>query len=187
MNGNASDLDGCACPVKLKLMSTDVQALITDLLSSVAVPPSIMVRTEVEPSNARLDPAAIKLALADIITNAVQAMPDGGTLSIGAAESGGQLQIYIEESHADMRTEGVGGPRTFMNPNGTGAGLMVAKRMVEAHGGRIGIEIDLGRSSRVTIVLPAAEEGGRDGRLQQKQRPAVIPWVPWRSFGFWTV
>jgi two-component system sensor histidine kinase AtoS len=187
MNENASDLDGCACPVKLKLMSTDVKALITDSISSVAVPSSIMVRTEVEPSNARLDPAAIKLALADIITNAVQAMPDGGALSIGAAESGGQLQIDIEESHADMRTEGVDGPRTFMNPNGTGAGLMVAKRMVEAHGGRIGIEIDLGRSSRVTIVLPATEEGGRDGRLQREQRPAVIPWVPWRSFGFWTV
>jgi len=99
----------------------------------------------------------------------------------------GQLRIDIEESHADMRTEGVDGPRTFMNPNGTGAGLMVAKRTVEAHGGRIGIEVDLGRGSRVTIVLPAAEERGGDGRLQQEQRPAVIPWVPWRSFGFWTV
>jgi len=57
-----------------------------------------------------------------------------------------------------MRPVGVDGQMTFVNPNGTGAGLMVAKLMVEAHDGRTGVEIDLGRRSRVTIVLPAAEE-----------------------------
>lgn len=103
----------------------------------------------------------------NLINNAVDAMPDGGTLSIVSALAGDGIQIRVADTgvgisheHLDKIFEPFFTSRA--DGRGTGLGLSIVHEIVERYGGRIQVESEVGKGTTFTVFLPLA--GAVDGR-----------------------
>ena len=96
-------------------------------------------------------------ALINLFGNACQAMPDGGTLSITTKKKGQSASINVADTGAGMPPENIRKlfePLSTTKSRGRGLGLPIVKSMIEAHGGTITVESDVGRGSKFCISLP---------------------------------
>jgi signal transduction histidine kinase len=110
-----------------------------------------------------LDPDFFRTCLYNLVLNAFQAMPGGGTLSIGAREERGQLALVVADTGTGIPKEKLAkvfDPFFTTKTEGLGLGLALIKRVVEEHGGRVGIASEEGRGSAVTLYLPLPAQGG---------------------------
>ena len=104
----------------------------------------------------------IKQVLWNLLQNSIQAMPDGGDLSIGLdAASGNNLQIHIEDTGCGISPER---HDQLFEPfssaaNGTGLGLSIVHKIVVDHGGRIDVNSAAGKGTKVTVELPFSNTG----------------------------
>jgi signal transduction histidine kinase len=107
------------------------------------------------------DSEELELAILNLVNNSLDAMPNGGALSVRASESDGKVRIDITDSGSGIAPELL--PRIF-DPwvttkaagRGTGLGLSITRDVITRHGGTISAESEPGRTT-VTILLPAAE------------------------------
>ncbi len=98
-----------------------------------------------------------KQLLLNLILNGIQAMPRGGTLRIEAVEEKGFLHLTVADQGVGMTAETLARifePYFTTKPNGSGLGLPIARRIVEAHGGSITAQSKPDEGSRFRIVLP---------------------------------
>jgi signal transduction histidine kinase len=111
----------------------------------------------------RVDPMQLEQALVEIVSNALDAMPDGGRLHIsasldGASDSGDQVAIEVTDTGKGIPESvlpSVCEPFFTTRSEGTGLGLAIAKRYVEQNGGRLGIASRPG-ATIVTVRLPVS-------------------------------
>ena len=109
------------------------------------------------------DPQQIEQVLINLIQNAIQAMPGGGTLRVNLSLAAGAMAIAIADSGIGIPPENLNrifDPFFTTKPEGegTGLGLSVSYGIVSRHGGKIGLESKVGQGTTFTILLPA---GGR--------------------------
>jgi signal transduction histidine kinase len=113
---------------------------------------------------AYIDPLLISRALTNVIENALHAMPAGGRLRCSVSrDHAGLLNLRMTDTGVGMDEEGarrIFEPYFSTKTTGTGLGLTIAKRNVEANGGSIAITSQRGAGTTVTISLPVAGEGG---------------------------
>ena len=110
--------------------------------------------------NVLLDPGQIKQVFFNLVKNAMEAMPDGGSLEIAISAGDAFLRIDFLDSGVGISEESLGRifePYHTTKEKGTGLGLMIVKRIVEAHGGQIEVSSREGRGTRFRILLPLAE------------------------------
>ncbi|UCF33354.1 MAG: hypothetical protein JSV78_13580 [Phycisphaerales bacterium] len=105
------------------------------------------------------DPAQIKQVLVNLVVNAVQAMPDGGTLTVRTRADDPEVLLAVEDTGAGMSQEIR--EKIFLPffttkdvHEGTGLGLAVVHGIVAAHGGSIHVESQPGRGACFEIRLP---------------------------------
>jgi len=104
------------------------------------------------------DPQLLKRVLINLVTNAVQAMPQGGILTLRAQkQTNGEVQIVVEDTGVGVPDEVK--PKLFTplfttKSKGQGFGLAVCKRVIEAQGGTISFESQLGKGTKFKIKLP---------------------------------
>jgi len=163
MNKIVSDLQDYARPVKPELMETDIHKLINDTLSTITVPENIKVTTVIEEDFPKLmiDSAMIKRVLTNLATNAVQAMPDGGRLTVKASKEGETASISVEDTGVGIPAKNIEKlfqPLFTTKAKGVGLGLAVCRRMVEAHGGKIVVESKVGKGSTFIVKIPLRRE-----------------------------
>ena len=113
-----------------------------------------------------VDPMRLEQALTEIVSNALDAMPEGGRLQIDARPDGGEpgkngvgVALEISDSGGGIPAEvlpNVCEPFFTTRPDGTGLGLAIAKRFVEETGGRLAIRSTVGRGTTIRIWLPVA-------------------------------
>jgi len=106
------------------------------------------------------DAGLLQQACTNLVTNAIQAMPGGGKVTL-AARRGADATIEIRVSD-----EGVGIPQDDLDrifrlyyttkPGGSGIGLSMVYRIVQLHDGRIDIESEIGRGTTMVLTLPSA-------------------------------
>src|SRR5881296_1948603 len=127
----------------------------------------------VEPIHGR--PAALTETMTNLILNALDAMPDGGTLMIATRqERGGPVTITVGDTGVGM-SEAVR-QRVFepffstKGEAGSGLGLSMAYSIVRRHGGDIHVDSQPGRGATFTLTFPAAREQAKPGR---PARPAT--------------
>jgi two-component system, sporulation sensor kinase E len=164
MDNMVSDLLDYSKTLSLHTTSTDLNATLDDLLGSLtARGPGVNHRIE-RVFDTGLPPVQVDIfkmeqAFGNVFKNALQAMPQGGTLRVetrcGPAER--QVTIVIADTGGGIRHEDL--PRVFRpffttKPGGTGLGLAIAARIVEAHNGRVGVTSVEGRGTAFTFVLP---------------------------------
>jgi len=112
----------------------------------------------------RADAVRIEQALVEVLSNALDAMPDGGRLSLAAAATAGPdaapgVEITVRDTGCGIPPETlplVGQPFFTTRQEGTGLGLATARRFVEQHGGRLAIVSAPGEGTTIRIWLPAA-------------------------------
>jgi signal transduction histidine kinase len=104
----------------------------------------------------------VEQALLEIVSNALDAMPAGGRLRIGAtlADGAGPAQVVVEVSDTGggipaQVLPSVCEPFFTTRQEGTGLGLAIAKRYVEQNGGRLEIASRPGDGTTVRVRLPA--------------------------------
>jgi two-component system NtrC family sensor kinase len=118
------------------------------------------------------DPAQLKQVLVNLVVNAVQAMPDGGTLTVSTRASDSCVLLTVVDTGVgmseDVREKILLPFFTTKDVNeGTGLGLAVVHGIVTSHGGSIKVESQLGLGTRFEIRLPItgpgnAKEAGQD-------------------------
>ncbi len=108
----------------------------------------------------KADPQLLKRVLINLVTNAVQAMPDGGKLTLSAqVDSQGQVVITVVDTGVGIPEKikpQIFTPLFTTKPRGQGFGLAVCKRVIEAHGGTISFESQRGKGAKFTIQFPAS-------------------------------
>jgi PAS domain S-box-containing protein len=107
-------------------------------------------------------PAALAEVMTNLILNAIDAMPDGGTLSIGTRDTTTGVLITVSDTGVGMQEQT---RRRIFEPffstkgeKGSGLGLSMAYSIVTRHGGDIRVESEPGRGTTFTLTLPETQE-----------------------------
>jgi protein-histidine pros-kinase len=149
-------------PVNIRRLTSEVR----DILRSFAAAKRIAVDLEVSPDLGEIvaDAAKLKQILYNYLSNALKFTPEGGTVVLRALPRGSErFRIEVRDSGIGIRPEDLG--RLFVEFQqldagaakkypGTGLGLALTKRIVEAQGGQVGVESPPGGGSTFFAVLP---------------------------------
>ncbi len=161
MDKIVSDLQAFVQPVKIDKKPINLKELVTNVLASVATPKNIIVQTQIadDVSHIKADLNLLKRVLINLVTNSVQAMPDGGKLTLtGQVNSEDQVSVTVQDTGvgiADSIKSQIFTPLFTTKPRGQGFGLAVCKRVIEAHGGNISFESAEGKGAKFSIQFPA--------------------------------
>lgn len=104
----------------------------------------------------RFDPVYLRQVFLNVAKNAVEAMPDGGDLTITSGLKEGRLLVQIADTGGGIPPEHLDKifqPFFSTKPKGTGLGLAISRKITEAHQGEITIDSETGRGTRVNIFL----------------------------------
>jgi nitrogen fixation/metabolism regulation signal transduction histidine kinase len=107
------------------------------------------------------DPDLLHRALSNLVLNAIEAMPNGGTLTLRASEHQGNARIEVSDTGKGLTTQECANlftPYYTSKPQGTGLGLAIVQSIITDHGGRISVSSEPGRGTTFIIELP----GNRD-------------------------
>ena len=105
----------------------------------------------------RLDPEQLQQVILNLLQNATQAMPEGGTLQIRVFSEGELNAFCIGDTGIGMETdvqEKLFTPFFTTKEDGTGLGLVTSKKIVEAHNGTIRVESQVGQGTQFYVHLP---------------------------------
>lgn len=159
MNKIVSDLQDYAKKIVVSPRDTDMEMLIVTLVSDLNVPQNIDVTVGFETGfpEIKVDPTLTKRVYTNLILNAIQAMPDGGCLYLRGKTVNDYAYVSVEDtgvgiSAKDMKS--IFRPLYTTKAKGTGFGLPVCKRILDAHGADITVESTVGEGTTVTIIFP---------------------------------
>ncbi len=149
---------------ELQLAETDLNQLVDDVVhfyGPSARQANIDIKTFVPPDlpRIRLDRELLKQGMLNLLLNAVQAMPHGGTLTIQASRLEGDegVELHFIDTGMGMSPEvqqRIFEPFFTTRTGGCGLGLPTLKKIIEAHGGRIQVQSEPGRGTKFSIRLP---------------------------------
>jgi len=153
--------------LKLKREPTDLAELIRDTMAGfeaqvrekdlqVDLVPDEMEEIEI-------DPLRIREVLMNLLSNAVRYTPNQGQIRVGASESSTgeerSVTVFVQDSGAGIEPADL--PHIFdrfyksSDSGGMGLGLSIAKYLVEAHGGKIWAESEVGKGTKISFTIPA--------------------------------
>jgi len=154
-----SDLLDFARESPPRIESVDLARLAQQVLADRDVPPTVHAVVEcdgpIPPVHA--DRMQIAQVLSNIIENALQMMPDGGSLVVRCFGEAGRAGVSVRDTGPGIPDEvraRIFEPLFTTRTKGTGLGLAVARRIVEAHGGEIRVESTPGSGATFTLLLP---------------------------------
>ena len=105
-----------------------------------------------------IDPNQLRGAVLNIIINAIQAMPEGGELTLSTQRRDGILELSVNDTGIgipeDIRGKIFNPFFTTKKPVGTGLGLSIVYKAIQAHGGTIKCKSEVGHGTTFTIELP---------------------------------
>lgn len=139
------------------------------LLEHRALPANFKIKREYGSDvSALLDPQQFRQAIWNLCINALEAMPDGGELRIGAGivteRNTRKVEVWVADSGAGIKPESL--PHIFepffsSKPGGSGMGLAMVHRVIRDHGGDVEVRSDPGAGTTFTLRLPLAESAQR--------------------------
>ena len=150
----------------LERQNVDVAALVEQIceISRPALgAASVDVRLKIDGELPRIqaDPVQLELALLNLVSNALDAMPRGGQLEIAASRATEGVRLTVSDTGAGIPADVL--PRVFepwvtTKPagRGTGLGLSITREVVVSHGGSIAVRSEPGRGTVFTLDLPSA-------------------------------
>jgi two-component system NtrC family sensor kinase len=168
----ASDILYAAKPLRLTRTRVNLDSLVDQViiaLQETTGDQGITIMRQSDPSLPQLvaDEFQIEQALTNVIRNAVEAMPRGGTLSIGTSgdADGGWARITVQDTGCGIHPEDR--DRIFQTfyttkTNGTGLGLSIVEGVLKNHGGKIFVEQPEAAGTRIVLCLPVSGRNEAD-------------------------
>ena len=157
---------GFARPVSLTPKSGNLNETLKDVVE--LLQPQIMAnKLEVnlsltdQAAFAMIDESSIRGALMNLILNAIEAMPDGGMLSVTSERVADTLLLNIVDTGrgiSDEEAKKIFEPFYTTKEQGLGLGMPYARKIIEQHGGTISFTSQFGEGTTISVALPAAEE-----------------------------
>jgi signal transduction histidine kinase len=139
-------------------ISVDLKELLSEAVS-VAPPPTGIHVEQLDDGAPPVvaDRDQIRQVILNLLTNAYEAMPEGGLVTLGSRKAGDSVEIFVVDVGTGMdeatRAQ-VFEPFFSKKIKGTGLGLAVSKRIAEAHGGTLNITSEEGRGTTAVLALP---------------------------------
>ncbi|MCW3999920.1 MAG: PAS domain S-box protein [Candidatus Bathyarchaeota archaeon] len=168
-NKIVSDLLDYSREIHLYLEEESPKKLLSDALAMMEIPQRVTVKNKLSESPCIIvDPDKMKRVIINLVKNAVDAMPNGGEVTVDSRQVKGGLEISFHDTGCGVSDEIL--PRLFSplfttKAQGMGFGLAICKRVVEAHGGTIAVSTikDHGTTFTITLPLrPKLESGGEN-------------------------
>jgi signal transduction histidine kinase len=158
----ARSADPILAPVSINSVVEDLGLLVRHKLKQ----QGIHFESDPDPSGpeALADASQLSQALLNLVLNAIEAMPDGGTLAIKTSrEPGGWVAVELSDTGTGMTEEQQAGAFKSLlqttKKHGTGIGLAIVGKIIDAHGGEIHVRAREGRGTVFTIRLPGPGSG----------------------------
>jgi two-component system, sporulation sensor kinase E len=108
-----------------------------------------------------LDATQMKQAFHNLIRNGIQAMPQGGKMTVSSVFNDFEVRISFTDTGKGISAEAMSSlfqPFFTTKKTGTGLGLLIVRRIIREHGGEIDIGSTAGQGTRVTLLLPLVEK-----------------------------
>jgi PAS domain S-box-containing protein len=159
MNKIVADLQDYGGPLKPELTESNVKELVLSALSKFEIPENVVAKAYFDANLPKIktDPLMLKRILVNLATNATQAMPNGGKLTIRAHQKGDTTIITVDDTGIGISKNAQAKlftPLFTTKSKGQGFGLAVVKRLIETLGGRISFESQENVGTKFTIELP---------------------------------
>jgi len=151
-----NDLLGFSRVAKPSVSPTQIKDVIEDALSRTTIPESIKLikKLDTELPQIEIDASQIHQVLMNLVNNAVQAMTEGGRLTIAAREKESYLEVEIADTGCGIPEEAIDkifDPLFTTRANGIGLGLAVCKTIIDRHEGKIEVMSQGGKGTTFTI------------------------------------
>ncbi len=160
---------------KLHLVETEVNGFLQRTVNAINLPPDIQceLKPSAEPFIVPMDHEQMHVVLENLIANAINAMPEGGKITLAASlarnlhlpNSNGNARDYAVLEVQDTglgipasAREHIFEPHFTTSENGTGLGLAMVKKIVAAHEGHIEFESEEGTGTVFSVYLPVGEK-----------------------------
>jgi signal transduction histidine kinase len=151
-----------ARPPPLKIERLPIRQLLTDLVTFLqpvfsAKKVALRLAAQEKPRVIHADSFQLKHAVLNLLLNALQATPAGGSVVITTSKQGGSLSIDVRDSGEGIPPDKL--ERVFdvfftMREGGTGLGLPISRRIIDGHGGSLHLVSEPGRGTTARILLP---------------------------------
>jgi two-component system CheB/CheR fusion protein len=154
-----ADLQDYARTPTIMLEEVEVEKVFQDVLSYATLPKEVVASIFVDKDlpKLKLDPSALKRILTNLVSNAVQAMPNGGKLLVSAVCQQDTVIISVEDTGDGISEEAkakIFSPMFTTKAKGQGFGLVVVKKITEAMGGTIKFESEKGKGTKFILTFP---------------------------------
>jgi two-component system sensor histidine kinase PilS (NtrC family) len=170
LNKSISDFLRFVRPQEKRALEYDVATSLSETLDLLQNSPELHerheIRREIAPSSFTLvgDADQIRQVFWNLARNAVQAMPNGGVLTVRTSFDDDAYHITFADNGRGMSAADLG--RLFQPfrtnfPSGTGLGMAISYRIVQEHGGRIDVTSSEGTGSAITVSLPVVAAATR--------------------------
>lgn len=165
------------------MVDVDLNALLLEVLLRIPMPESVRVVRRLDPSLGTLlaDADQLQQVFVNLVTNAVQAMREGGVLTVTTEATDGQVAVRIADTGVGITEEHLARlfePFFTTKENGIGLGLAVTRSIVEGHGGEIAAESRAGEGAAFTIRLPMGTAATPEGEAHSEgDSTAGDPWT----------
>lgn len=166
MSGLVSSFLDFARPLQLRAVTAELRPVIEEAVKTqaeLAAQSAVNVAIEVsgEPLTFPFDPDLLRVALSNLLQNAIQASAPNQTIQIKVADAGKDMMIFITDRGTGIPKEQL---ETIFNPffttksQGVGLGLAIVSKIVDEHHGRITVFSEVGKGTTFEIALPKTQD-----------------------------
>jgi PAS domain S-box-containing protein len=161
-NKIVSDLFDYSKEIRLELQESSPRNVLSEALDMVQVPAKVEILNLIpDEQHLNVDPDKIERVFINLIKNAIDAMPNGGKITIDSKEANCSLEISFADIGTGISNEilpKIFSPLFTTKAQGMGLGLAICKRIIEAHGGIITVKTAKGKGTTFTVTLPIKRE-----------------------------
>jgi len=175
-----NDLRDYSKEESLEILPSNLKNLIDETISSTTIPEDIRVLNLIQDDvTFFVDPSRIKRVFLNLIDNAVDAMPQGGTLTIENMKTQDLLEVTFTDTGSGIPEEiieDIWKPLFTTKARGMGFGLAICKKIVEAHDGSISVNSSVGEgtSFKMTFLTYQNDISAAQGHENNEIRPEIF-------------
>ncbi len=165
MNGLVSSFLEFARPLQMRPVLADLCAVLDDVVRQQgelarARGIALSIRVNEKPESFIFDPDLLKLAISNLVQNAVQASPPGQEVEIRAESTDEKIMIFVSDHGEGIQSshlENIFNPFFTTKPQGVGLGLAIVSKIVDEHQGSINVFSEVGSGTTFEMALPKAQ------------------------------